>query len=110
MAKAFLRSFVAMRGWESTAERRIETEIWNNEKESELWDEIEESENLKFEFDSSHMFAKKQSIKFITKMGVLGKVWRKWQGIKPMRLRKREMLHRLVVCSGFWDLLINNVN
>jgi hypothetical protein len=56
MAKAFLRSFVAMRGWESAAERRIETEIWNNEKESELWDEIEESEDLKFEFDSSHMF------------------------------------------------------
>jgi hypothetical protein len=56
MAKAFLRSFVAMRGWESAVERRIETEIWNNEKESELWDEIEESEDLKFEFDSSHMF------------------------------------------------------
>jgi hypothetical protein len=34
------------RGWEIAAERRIETENWNNEKETELWDEIEEELNL----------------------------------------------------------------
>jgi hypothetical protein len=43
-----------MRGWQSAAERRIETEIWNNV--------IEERENLNFEFDSSQMFERNKEV------------------------------------------------